>query len=254
MVTAHLLLISEYLSIISEYDVTLEIDSPLKTINNLIQKISLATKNSRSIFFLDEVFGKNHLGETNIKCDWTGLKFSKNVDVLMAVNPQGIEFNQRFDVIVPTNEDTFARRLVGKHRNCSGISALLDHYKALFQHNSYLDSSLDTELEMPPGGLPIWIQKEEKESHFHVLQFIKDNYTSNFNTTLLYHDSSFHISEVDYISQWCKDHKWRFIEAGKVVGSEDQFVITYNFAPGPEHISRARNGLVMVTTKGYKYF
>ena len=99
----------------SEYDVTLEIDSPLKIINNLIQKISLATKNSQSIFFLDEVFGKNHLGERNIKCDWTGLKFYKNVDVLMAVNPQGIEFNQRFDVIVPTNEDTFARRLVASN-------------------------------------------------------------------------------------------------------------------------------------------
>ena len=50
---------------------------------------------------------------------------------------------------------------------------------------------------------------------------------------------------------WCKDHKWRCIEAGKVVGSEDQIIITYNFPPGPEHISRARNGLVMVTTKGY---
>jgi len=77
----------------------------------------------------------------------------------MAVNPQGIEFNQRFDVIVPTNEDTFARRLVGKHRNCPGISALLDHYKALFQHNSYLDSSLDMELEMPPGRLPNLFKK-----------------------------------------------------------------------------------------------
>ena len=47
------------------------------------------------------------------------------------------------------------------------------------------------------------------------------------------------------------DHNWKFIKAQKVVGSEDQFIITYNFPPGPEHISRARHGLVMVTTKGY---
>ena len=54
----------------SEYDVTLDIDNPLDVINNLIQKISIATKDSQSIFFLDEIFGKNQVGETNVQCDW----------------------------------------------------------------------------------------------------------------------------------------------------------------------------------------
>ena len=235
----------------SEYDVTMDIDHPLEIINNLIQKISIATKNCRSVFFLDEVLGKNLVGETNFKCDWSNLIFPKNVDVLMAVNPQGIEFQQRFGVIVPTNENLLARRLVGKHRNSQSISALLDHYKALFDQNSYLESSLDMELEMPSGEHPVWIQKEKTESHYRILEFIKDNFApSNSSVTLLYHDSSFSISDIDHISQWCKDQKWRCIEAGKVVGSEDQIIVTYNFPPGPEHISRARNGLVMVTTKG----
>ena len=216
-----------------------------------MQKISIETKDSRSILMIDEVVGKNQLGEINVKCDWSNLKFTDNVDVLMAVNPQGIGFNERFEVIMPTNENTFAKRLLGKHRNGPSISALLDHYKALFEHNSYLESSLDMELEMPPGDLPIWIQKEKTELHYNILEFIKDNFTSSYSVTLLYHDSSFSLSYFDHISQWCKDHKWRCIEAGKVVGSEDQFIITYNFPPGPEHISRARNGLVMVTTKGY---
>ena len=229
----------------------MDIDNPLEIINNLIHNISMATKNSRSILFLDEVFGKNQLGETNIKCDWSHLRFPKNVDVLMAVNPQGIAFKQRFELIVPTIENTFARRLVGKHRNCPSISALLDHYKALFEHNSYLESSPDMELEMPHGSLPVWIQREKTESHYNVLEFIKDNFASSYSVTLLYHDSSFQLADFHHISQWCKDHRWRCIEAGKVVGSEDQFIVTYNFAPGPEHISRARNGLVMVTTKGY---
>ena len=235
----------------SEYDVTMDIDHPLEIINNLIQKISIATKNCRSVFFLDEVLGKNLVGETNFKCDWSNLIFPKNVDVLMAVNPQGIAFKHRFEVIVPTNENTFSRRLIGKHRNCPSISALLDHYKALFEHNSYLESSIDMELEMPPGNLPVWIQKEKTESHCNILEFIKNNFTSFYSVTLLYRNSSFLISDIDHMSQWCKDNGWRCIEAGKVVGSEDQFIITYNFAPGPEHISRARNGLVMVTTKGY---
>ena len=205
----------------------MDIDHPLEIINNLLQKISIATKDSQSIIFLDEVFGKNQLDETNVKCDWSKLQLQKNVDVLMAVNPQGIAFNQRFEVLVPTNDNTLARRLVGKHRNCLSISLLLDHYKALFEENSYLESSLDMESEMPPSGdLPVWIQKEKNESDYNVLQFIKDNFTSSYSVTLLYHDSSFPVSDVDYISQWCKDHKWRCIEAGKVVGSEDQFIIT----------------------------
>ena len=236
----------------SEYDVTMDIDSPLETINNLIEKISIVTKVSQSVFFLDEVFGKNQLGKTNLKCDWSHLRFPKNVDVLMAVNPQGIAFKDRFEIIEPTNENTLARRLVGKHRNSQSISELLEHYKALFENSSYLDSSLDIELEMPHGDLPVWIQKEKTDSHYNILEFIKNNFASSHSTTLLYHDSSFPISDIDHISQWCEDHKWRCIEAGKVVGSEDQFIITYNFPPGPEHISRARNGLVMVTTKGYK--
>ena len=112
----------------------MDIDSPLEVVNNLIQKISIATKDSGSIVFLDEVFGKNQLEETNFKCDWSNLRIPKNVDVLIAVNPQGIEFKQRFEVIGPTNKNTLARRLVGKHRNSPSISALLDHYKARITH------------------------------------------------------------------------------------------------------------------------
>ena len=237
-----------------EYGVIMDIDDPLEIVNNLIQKISIETKDSRSIFFLDEVVGKNQTRETNVKCDWSHLRFPKNVDVLVAVNPQGIAFKQRFDVIIPTNENTFTRRLVGKHRNCPSISVLLDHYKALFEENSYLESSLDMESDWPPSGdLPIWIQKEKNESDHNVLQFIKDNFTLTYSVTLLYHESSFQITEIDDISKWCMDHNWKFIKAQKVVGSEDQFIITYNFPPGPEHISRARHGLVMVTTKGYLF-
>ena len=232
----------------------MDIDSPVEIVNNLIQKISIATNDSRSIFFLDEVFGKNQLGKTNVKCDWSDLRFTENVDVLMAVNPQGIAFKQQFDVIMPSNENTLARRLVGKHRNCQSISALLDHYKAIYEENTYLESFHDLELEMPPGDLPIWIQKEKSESHYEVLTFIKDNFIASYNVTLLYHESSASLAGLEYISQWCREHKWKFIDADKVVGSEYQFIITYNFPPGPEHISRARNGLIMVTTKGYINF
>ena len=223
----------------------------MEIVNSLVQKISIETKDSRSILMIDEVVGKNQLGETNVKCDWSNLKFAENVDVLMAVNPQGIGFNERFGVIMPKNENTFAKRLVGKHRNGPSISALLDHYKALFEYNSYLESFSDLELEKPSDNIPVWIQKEKTESHYNVLEFIKDTFAASYSVTLLYHDSSFQLTDFHQISKWCKDHRWRFIEAEKAVGSEDQFVITYNFAPGPEHISRARNGLVMVTTKGY---
>ena len=164
----------------------MNIDHPLEIINNLLQKISIATKDSQSIIFLDEVFGKNQLDETNVKCDWSKLRLQKNVDVLMAVNPQGIAFNQRFEVLVPTNDNTLARRLVGKHRNCLSISLLLDHYKALFEENSYLESSLDMESEMPPpGDFPVWIQKDKNDSDYYVLQFIRDNFTFSYSHNVL---------------------------------------------------------------------
>ena len=104
---------------------------------------------------------------------------------------------------------------------------------------------------MPSGNNPIWIQKGSGITDEEVLKDIKRSYTHSSGVTLLYHDDCIQPTErLEFISGWCQDKNWKFVDAKTAAGCEDQFVITYDFPPGPEHISRARNGLIMVTTLG----
>ena len=123
--------------------------------------------------------------------------------------------------------------------------------------NAYIDGSNDVinESELPPGNNPVWIQKGREITDHHVLQDIKENYTNNFGVTLFYHDDFIQSTEqFAFISGWCQDNYWKFVDAKTAAGCEDEFVITYDFPPGPQHISRARNGLIMVTTKGWAQY
>ena len=51
--------------------------------------------------------------------------------------------------------------------------------------------------------------------------------------------------------RWCASNNgWRYIEAHKMVGSEDRCVVLMDVGVPPEFISRGRNLLVIVTTRG----
>ena len=73
-------------------------DIPLETINCLIERISNANNESKSILFLDEIFVKNDDGESSSTYDWSGLELKPNVDILLAANPQGRNFKQNFEM------------------------------------------------------------------------------------------------------------------------------------------------------------
>ena len=229
-------------------------DIPLQAINRLIEKISSISDKSKSILFLDEIFVKNDEGELNSVYDWSDLNLRPNVDIFLAANPQGRNFKQKFEMSVGNITNLHHWKLFGRHRNSLSISTLLDHYKSLYENiNAYIDESNDilNESELPSGNKPVWIQKGKETSDYHVLQDIKENYTSGFGVTLLYHDDCIKSTEqLEFIFGWCQDNNWKLIEAKTAAGCEDEFVITYDFPPGPEHISRARNGLIMVTTVG----
>ena len=211
----------------------------------MIEKISITSKESKSILFLDEIFVKNDEGELSSIHDWSGLKLRPNVDVFMATNPQGRNFKRTFEMSVSKNIYLHHWKLLGRHRNSMNISILLDHYKYLYENtNAYIDGSQDIifESELPTGNKPVWIQKHIETTDHHVLQDIKEKYTLDFGVTLLYHDECMQSTErLEFISGWCLDNDWNFIEAKTVAGYEDEFIITYDFPPGPEHISRARN-------------
>ena len=229
-------------------------DIPLETINCLIEKISNANKESKSILFLDEIFVKNDDGESSSTYDWSGLELKSNVDILLAANPQGRNFKQNFEMSACNVNHLHHWKLLGRHRNSLPISNLLDHYKSQYENiNAYIDGSNDiiNESELPPGNIPIWIQKGSGINDEEVLKDIKRSYTHSSGVTLLYHDDCIQPTErMEFISGWCQDKNWKFVDAKTAAGCEDQFVITYDFPPGPEHISRARNGLIMVTTLG----
>ena len=52
--------------------------------------------------------------------------------------------------------------------------------------------------------------------------------------------------------KWCSEHQWRHLERDNIFGSEDQGVILLDTILIPEAISRGRNLLVIVTTRGKK--
>ena len=229
-------------------------DIPLQTINNLIEKISTTSIKSKSILFLDEIFVKNDDGELSYIYDWSGLDLRPNVDIFLAANPQGRNFKQKFEMSVGNINHLCHWKLFGRHRNSLSISILLDHYKCLYENiNAYIDGSNDVinESELPPGNNPVWIQKGSEITDHHVLQDVKGYCTLSSGVTLFYHDDCIESAErLEFISGWCQENNWKFVDAKTAAGCEDEFVITYDFPPGPEHISRARNGLIMVTTLG----
>ena len=52
-------------------------------------------------------------------------------------------------------------------------------------------------------------------------------------------------------ARWCTSNSgWRYVEAPKMVGSEDQQVVLMDVGLAPEYLSRGRNLLVIVTTRG----
>ena len=230
-------------------------DIPLQTINYLIERISSeGTAKSKSILFLDEIFVRNDEDEFCATYDWSELDFKSNVDIFLAANPQGRNFKQRFEMTVNKNVHLQHWKLVQRHRNSLPISNLLDHFKPLYENfNAYIDGSNDVinASELPPGKRPVWIQKGREIPDHHVLQDIKTNYTLSFGVILFYHDYFIQSTEqFEFISEWCQANNWKFVDAKTAAGCEAEFVITYDFPPGPEHISRARNGLIMVTTLG----
>ena len=237
-----------------EFGVEFDWNFPLQTINSLIDRISIETQECKSILLLDEIVVKNDGGELNTGYDWSNLDLRPNVDVFLAVNPQGRDFTSKFQMMVPKKNDLRYWQLFGKHRNSYGISILLDHYKYIYESfNAYLDGSKDVieESELPQGRQPVWIQKGRTTSHRDVLTFIKERFNLKSKVSLLYHDECIHFPEhFEFVPDWCKENNWNCLEAKGVAGSEAEFIITYDFPPGPEHISRARNGLIMVTTVG----
>ena len=223
----------------------------MKTINSIINKLS-QNKEVLNILLLDEIIPSSFEESTKDAFDMKGLDLSKsNVHLLLAVNPVPIYtmFNKKIKILPPMNESILACQLLMKHRNGYLIAVFLEHFK-IFCDRVCLDSFQDIPLRednLAPGRCPVWIEKDKSFPDEAVLEMIKrDHVLEHESVTLLY---SYSIKE--NISQWCSQNNWKCIGDLEFYGCEDQVIVTFDLGYlRPEQVSRAKSGLIILTTKG----
>ena len=135
------------------------------------------------------------------------------------------------------------------HRNCKEIAAFL---KFFVQHGGgrYLSGTEEDEQasHLPPGQLPVWVERSEEVTDEQVLEFIKENYLAetNLSGTVLYYSGD----PIAAAKDWCRKHGWKYLDEDEITGSEDQCIVLMDGELTTEKISRGRNLLVIVTTRG----
>ena len=211
-------------------------------------------KKVQTILMLDEIIPHPHSeGSTREYFNLEELDLSNsNVHLLLAVNPTSMfsGFNKKLKILHPKNKNTLVSQLFMRHRNGYLISIYLEHYK-LFQVQGCLDSSRDIPLNednLPPGRCPVLIQTGKRIMDVSILELIKrDHVFEHESVTLLYLDSI-----KDNISQWCSQNNWKSVEMYEFFGCEDQVIVTFDLDDFqmPEQVSRAKNGLIIITKKG----
>ena len=224
----------------------------MRTINSITNKLS-QNKGAQTILLLDEIIPNSRSkGSTKHVFNLEELDLSKtNVHLLLGVNPAPYwrGFKKKIKILTPKNKNTLVSQLFMKHRNSYLIAIFLEHFKLSYPEGC-LDSSQDIPLNeenLPPGRCPVWIQRDKSITDEFVLEQIKrDHIIEHESVTLLY---SYSIKE--NISQWCFQNNWKCIYDKEFHGCEDQVIVTFdiNFELMPEQVSRAKNGLIILTTK-----
>ena len=82
-----------------------------------MEDISNRYKDSYNIILIDEIKVTKYNVELNF-ADWSSLSTSlSNIDFLVAMNPQGINFDADFTIVPPKCTNTLSCQLLSKHRN-----------------------------------------------------------------------------------------------------------------------------------------
>ena len=116
--------------------------------------------------------------------------------------------------------------------------------------NLYLSTSEDEELlqdVLPPGPLPLWVERTESVGDREVLQYLSDQTVGH--TTVLYDNSDGYSSE---LSDMCAERGWGYCAILDYHGCEAATIICLGSACVlyPESVTRARNKLCLVSTRG----
>merc|ERR1711971_50187 len=174
----------------------------------------------------------------------------KSVDFMVALSTWTTS-QVFFKVVPPSDRDVLCQRLTTPHRNCQEIATFLKFY---VQHlgGIYLSGTEEDQQagHLPPGRLSVWVERSPEVTDDQVLNFIKENYLTGEKLSVTVLQSGANPSAT--AEKWCGEHKWRSLaDPTSIVGSEDQCIVLMDpETMVPEFISRGRNLLVIVTTRG----
>ena len=218
-------------------DVEYNYRRPQSTLASLLPR--LAASPPLTLLLVDETFA----GEG----DWASFQPCKNLDFMIALAPWDRISDTVHQVTPPADQQLIlSRRLLTPHRNCHQIRQF--NLFILHHHNKLsLEEDVAAPL-LPPGRLPLWVQKTEEESDVSVLEMLKEEYTNSLSVTVIYMLSESY-KEVEV---WCQEKGWRYVKEANMNGSEDECVVLLGdgIIGILESISRGRNMLVVVTTRG----
>ena len=238
----------------SELGLKFNKDFPLATIKSVLKSISIQHKDAQNIILIDEILSVNERSANNSLCNWSNLNISlTNVDFLIAINPQGVKFKNKFKVVPPKSPNTLSKQLIGKHRNSFECDLFVEHFKSI-PKTSYLDTCNDLSLErknLPPGRVPVWIDELEEQTVESILALIEKDHVLNHETvTLIYNKYELSTERRERVDKFCLENDWKFFHQSHYFGCEDMVIILFECDLLFELISRGRNQVVLVTTTG----
>ena len=148
----------------------------------------------------------------------------------------------------PTDRSTVSHKLTTRHRNCEEIQTLT---RFIEQHG---DKFITTETEpllpsdqLPSGRVPVWIERSEEVTDVEVLEKVKRDHVKEGERIMVVYEDHKDVTET---RDWCSGQQpaWRYVARADIQGSEDQVVVVIHTEIDAEPYSRARNGLISVST------
>ena len=232
-----------------ELNVKWDPNNPQLMIEKILSSLSAqrSQSSSHTILLVDEVRPMSREEEEGgDKADWSSLTSREGVDFLLALSTKA---NNRhfFTVVPPEDSRVLWQRLTTAHRNCIEIGAFLQFFVQHCDGLSYISSTEEDQQaeHLPPGRLPVWVEKSIEVTDDEVFKFVKENYLADasMSVTVLGHNG-------DPTDTAENRYGWRHLDDHVMNGSEDEGIILLDARLTTETISRARNLLVIVTTRG----
>ena len=207
--------------------------------------------NSQNILLIDEVVSVNEMSNNKSLCVWSKMNTAMdNVDFLIALNPQGVRFKNKFRVVPPKNKNTLSQQLTYKHRNSFECDSIVEHFKSL-PNTSYLDTCYDLKMDqssLPTGRTPLWFEEMTEIAVETIFKCIKnENSLEHETVTLLYDKYGLLNERKEKLEQFCLKNGWKFYHYSHFFGCEDQVIILFECSLLFELISRGRNQVIFIT-------